>query len=279
MIKLGEYNNLCVARDTEVGIFLEDDEEQVVLLPGKFIPEEGLEVGDYIEVFVYKDNEGRDIATTQIPKITVENFEALEVSSIGPFGAFMSMGIDKDLLVPFMEQNQKMEEGKSYVVFMYLDAMTNRLAGSAKLEQFLDNEYPELEEKEEVEVLFWKFSDLGLKVIINEEYEGLIYHNNLFEKITLGDRRKAYIHHIREDGKIDVRLQKKGYAHVEPNAQKIMIALGENEGFLPLTDKSTPELIKQQLSMSKKTFKKAIGSLYKEKTITLEKTGIRLIEE
>ena len=277
MIELGQYNHLCVARDTSAGLFLEDDNGNEVLLPGKFMPEKELEEGDYLSVFVYKDNQGRYIATTQEALITIDNFALLEVREVGKYGAFMIMGIDKDLLVPFMEQNKRMETGEKHLVYMYLDGITNRLTGSAKIEQFLEQDDIELEEGQEVEVLFWKFSDLGLKVIINETYEGLIYKDQLFDKIRFGDRQKAYIHHIRPDGKIDVRLQKEGYAKVEPNAAKILEQLKNNDGFLLLTDKSSPEDIREKLGMSKKTFKKSIGSLYKQRLILLGDKGIRLV--
>lgn len=278
MIEIGQYNTLRVARDTSVGLFLEDEEENDVLLHGKFIPEGGLKEGDEVEVFVYKDNEGRDIATTQQPKLTVEEFALLEVTSVTKFGAFVDIGLDKELLVPFMEQARKMEVGEHHLVFMYLDGISDRLAGSTKLEQFLDNEEIELEENEEVDIIFWKPTDLGYKVIVNEEHIGLVYSDELYEFIPVGTVRKAFVHKIRPDNKLDIRLQKRGYAKVEPNAQKILTLLHEQNGFLKLTDKSSPEEIKRTLSMSKKTFKKAIGSLYKQKRITLEPNGIQLTD-
>jgi predicted RNA-binding protein (virulence factor B family) len=278
MIEIGQYNTLRVARDTSVGLFLEDEEENDVLLHGKFIPEGGLKEGDEVEVFIYKDNEGRDIATTQQPKLTAEEFALLEVTSVTKFGAFVDIGLDKELLVPFMEQARKMEVGEFHLVFMYLDGLTDRLAGSTKLEQFLDNEELDLKENEAVDIIFWKPTDLGYKVIVNEEHIGLVYSDQLYEYIPIGTRRQAFVHKIRTDNKIDIRLQKFGYAKVEPNAQKILTLLKEQNGFLELTDKSSPEKIKKILGMSKKTFKKAIGSLYKQKRISLEPTGIQLTD-
>ncbi len=279
MIELGQYNTLRVARDTPVGIFLEDDEENDVLLHGKFIPEGGLKEGDEIEVFIYKDNEGRDIATTQTPKITVEEFALLEVTSIDKYGAFVDIGLDKELLVPFMEQAYKMEVGKSYLVFMYVDGLSDRLAGSTKLEQFLDNEEIELEDGAEVDVIFWKQTDLGYKVIVNDEHVGLVYANELFSKPQAGTRTIGYVRKVREDNKLDIRLQKDGYEQIEPNAQKILELLQKEDGFVPLTDKSSPEDIKRWLGISKKMFKKSIGNLYKQKLILLEVEGIRLVKK
>jgi predicted RNA-binding protein (virulence factor B family) len=276
MIELGKYNLLEVMRDTGSGLFLEDTEGNDVLLPGKFIPPD-TEVGDFLEVYIYRDNEDRIIATTQEPRILIYEFAYLEVTSVGDHGAFLSYGVDKDLFVPFREQKLKMEEGRSYLVYMYIDGQTDRLAGSAKVEQFLETEDLPLRVGDEVLVTIWKKTDLGTNVIINNKYSGLIYENELFERLYTGDVKTAYVHHIREDGKVDVRLQKDGYSKVEPNAQKILNHFEKKDGYILLTDKSSPERIKRELGMSKKTFKKAIGALYKQKMILLEEEGIRLV--
>lgn len=276
MIELGKYNLLEVARSTPHGLFLEDKEENSVLLPGKFIPE-GTAVGDYLEVYIYRDNEERLIATTEEPTLTLYEFACLTVSDVNKHGAFVDYGVSKDLFVPFREQRSVMEIGKSYLVYMYLDGQTDRLAGSTKIEQFLDAEELTIKEGDEVLVTIWNRTDLGTNVIINNQYKGLIYTNELFEKVSVGMVKTAYIHHIREDGKIDVRLEKDGYAKVEENAQKILDLLKKRDGYLLLTDKSSPESIKKELGMSKKTFKKSIGNLYKQKLILLEKGGIKLL--
>lgn len=273
---LGKYNLLEVVRDTDHGLFLEDKEGESVLLPGKFIPR-GTEIGDFLEVFLYRDNEGRIIATTQEPKICLYEFGLLKVTHVGTAGAFLDFGVDKDLFVPFSEQNKRMEEGKSYLVYMYLDGQTDRLAGSAKLEQFLDNEELTVKEGDEVLITAWSKSDLGWTVIINNLHQGLIYNNELFEDLRVGEVRTAYISRIREGNKIDVRLEKDGYSKVEPNSQKILDVLKQKKGLLRLNDQSSPELIKKELGMSKKTFKKAVGNLYKQKLILLEEAGIRLV--
>jgi uncharacterized protein len=277
MIEPGKYNLLEVVRDTGSGLFLEDKEGNDVLLPGKFIPSE-TEVGDFLEVFIYRDNEERIIATTQEPLITLYEFACLKVTSVGKYGAFLDYGIDKDLFVPFKEQKLKMIEGKSYLVYMYLDGQTDRLTGSAKIEQFLDNEELPFSTGDEVLITVWKNTELGVNVIVNNKYFGLIYNNELFEKLYVGDVKIAYVHKLREDGKIDIRMEKDGYSKVEPNAQKILDSLSRNDGFLLLNDKSAPEKIKRILGMSKKTFKKSVGALYRKKLILLEEKGIRLVQ-
>lgn len=278
MIELGKYNLLEVMRSTPHGLFLEDKEENDVLLPGKFIPE-GTAIGDYLEVYIYRDNEERLVATTEEPKFTLYEFAGLKVSDVNDHGAFVDYGVGKDLFVPFREQKVKMEVGNYYLVYMYLDGQTDRLAGSTKVEQFLDLvdlEEDELAVGDEVTILAWSKSELGTNVIVNNRYRGLIYANELFEELTVGMPKTAYINRIREDGKLDIRLEKDGYAKVEGNAKKILDLLKERRGYLPLTDKSSPDLIKKELGMSKKTFKKSIGALYKQKIILLEEKGIRL---
>jgi len=278
MIELGKYNLLEVMRSTPHGLFLEDKEENDVLLPGKFIPE-GTAVGDYLEVYIYRDNEERLVATTEEPKFTLYEFAGLKVSDVNAHGAFVDYGVGKDLFVPFREQKIPMVEGNYYLVYMYLDGETDRLAGSTKVEQFLD--LVDLEEDEiavgdEVSIMVWGKSELGTNVIVNHRFKGLIYANELFEELTVGMPRTAYVNRVREDGKLDIRLEKDGYAKVEDNAQKILDLLKKRDGYLLLTDKSSPDLIKKELGMSKKTFKKSIGALYKQKIILLEDKGIRL---
>ncbi len=277
MLALGKYNLLEVLRDTGSGLFLGDKEGNEVLLPGKFIPE-NTSIGAYIEVFIYRDNEERLIATTQETKICLYEFAILTVRSVNDYGAFLDYGIDKDLFVPFKEQKSKMVEGKSYMIYMYLDGQTDRLTGSAKIEQFLEYDDIELELNKEVLIQVWKKTDLGYNVIINNQFLGLLYANEIFKELTIGSQGTAYVYKIREDGKIDLRLEEEGYAKVEPNAEKILQLIAKNNGFIALTDKSDPASIKSMLGMSKKTFKKAIGSLYKQKIIGLEKEGIRLLE-
>lgn len=276
MISIGKYNTLRIERFAPPGLYLEDEEGEEVLLPNRWITED-MKVDDELEVFIYKDSEDRIIATTEKPYILRDEFGYLEVKQVTPIGAFLGWGLDKDLLVPFKEQRAKMREGGRYLVYLYLDVETWRLSASAKIQKYLETEDIELEEGEEVDLLICERTDLGVKVIINNLYQGLLYGNELFKEVRMGDKTTGYVKTIREDGKIDVALEKQGYKSVEPNAQKILDILAQNEGYLGLHDKSDPEKIKYQLGMSKKLFKKAIGSLYKEKRIVIEEKGIRLV--
>ncbi|OIP03386.1 MAG: GntR family transcriptional regulator [Bacteroidetes bacterium CG2_30_32_10] len=276
MIELGKYNTLEVRRKTSVGLFLSDREGNELLLPNKYIPE-GIEIGEEIKVFVYKDSEDRIIGTTLTPKVFLHQFAYMKVEMISQHGAFLDWGLEKQLFVPFREQARKMEEGKWYIIYMYRDEESDRLVASSKINGYLDNDELTVKVGDQVDILICESTDLGINVIINNIHKGLIYHNELFAKVNIGDIRKGYIKNIREDNKIDVQLQKQGYGNVEPSAQIILEKLKANGGFLELTDASAPEDIAKQLEMSKKTFKKAIGSLYKNHLINIEQTGIRWI--
>lgn len=276
MITLGEYNLLRIDRILDQGAYLVDEEENDVLLPNKYMAENA-EVDDEVEVFVYNDSEDRLIATNLTPKITLNEFAFLQVKDVNRFGAFLDWGLEKEIMVPFSEQNQRMEVDRWYVVRLLLDEKTNRLVASNKLNKFLETDFISVEVDEEVEVIVIERSDLGYTVIINHVHKGLIFANETFRELNVGETQKAYVKNIREDGKIDISLQKQGYVNVEPNAKRILEMLKENEGFLALTDKSQPEDIYSQLHISKKIFKKAIGSLYKSKLIRLDKEGIYLL--
>ncbi|MFI5163852.1 MAG: S1 RNA-binding domain-containing protein [Bacteroidia bacterium] len=275
MINLGVYNSLAVLRRAEQGFYLGDDSGESVLLPNRYIPA-GAEIGDTLNVFIYNDSEDRIIATTLAPKITLNKFACLEVVSVTDHGAFLDWGLMKDLFVSFNEQKNKLEVGQYPIVFLYLDKITNRLAASCKLNKFLKNETIDLKEKDEVELLVAEKTDIGINVIINDRYKGILYQNEIFQTLHYGERVKGYIKKIREDNKIDVSLQKPGYENVPPNEEKILAKLKENKGFLKLNDYSSPEEITTILEMSKKTFKKAIGSLFKQRKIRIEKDGIYL---
>ncbi len=275
MINIGQYNLLRVTRKTAQGLYLGDEEIEEVLLPWKYAPQE-ISISDELKVFVYLDSEDRMIATTLEPKITLHHFAYLLVKAVTQHGAFLDWGLEKDLFVPFREQRQKMIAGKSYLVYLYLDEDSERLAASSRLNRFLSNKELTVKEGDEVEVLIWEPSDLGMNVIINQQHKGLIYHNELHAQVQAGDVRHGYISKIREDNKLDVVLQKPGYENIEPNVEKVLQKLRERGGYLPLTDKSEPDEIAKLLEMSKKTFKKAIGSLYKQRLIRLEEDGIYL---
>jgi len=278
MIYLGEYNSLKIVRQTDNGVYLTDEENSgEVLLPNKFVPE-SWDVGDVIQVFIFKDSEDRITATTDKPLIKLNEFACLQVRDVNDFGAFLNWGLDKDLLVPFKEQPGKMIPGNWYIVHLYLDEQTNRLAASARYQKFLQKQFIRLQAGEAVDLLIDDQTELGINVIINNRYRGLIYQNEIFEKLRRGDRRKGYVKLVRPDGKIDVTLQKTGYAKIEPNGEKILAQLKANHGYLLLTDKSDPDDIAEALKMSKKTFKKAIGTLYKQHLIRLEEDGIYLVQ-
>lgn len=276
MIEIGKYNTLKIARSTAVGLYLTDGKTDI-LLPNKYVPRQ-FEIGEEMTVFVYLDQEERPVATTLEPYIYLEEFALLRVNHINNYGAFMDMGLEKDLFVPYREQARPMEKGKRYLVFMYLDHETNRLAGSSKLNQFLYNEKLTVAEGDEVSLIVSHITDMGINVIINTRHKGLLYKNEVFRELRTGDRVTGYIKAIRPDNKIDVTLQKPGIESIEPNAEKILDELREGRGFLRLNDDSDPEDIKAILQMSKKSFKKAIGTLYKQKLIEIKEDGIYLIE-
>lgn len=278
MLQIGIHHHLIVSRQKKAGLYLINEVGDEVLLPTKYIPE-GVQTGDRIRVFVYLDNEGRPIATTLEPYLTLNRFGYLQVSQVNRFGAFMDWGVEKELLIPFKEQADKMERGRSYVIFLHEDTKTNRLIGSARLGKFVRYENISVEEGEEVEALVTKKTPLGVMVIVNHLYQGLLYKSETFATLRPGEVVKAYVKKVREDGKLDLTLQQAGYAHVEPNAQKILELLGKRGGFINLHDKSDPQEIQLRLEMSKKTFKKAIGALYKQRLIEVEPGGIRLVNQ
>lgn len=275
MINLGEYNTLEILRDTSVGLFLGDEEGNDILLPNKYVPET-FEIGESIEVFCYLDYDERPVATSLIPYVTVNNFQLLEVAEVNDFGAFLDWGLEKHLLVPFREQRSKMKEGQWYVIYCYLDEVSNRLVASNKLDKFISNENLTINVYDEVDLIVTRETDLGWEVIINNKHKGLVYSNEIFKKIAVGDKVKGYIKNIRPDQKIDVSLQPIGFKSQEPAANTIYEKLLMHSGFLSLHDKSDPEDIKRVFHMSKKTFKKGIGALYKERKIEIKEDGIYL---
>jgi len=276
MIEIGKYNTLKIERSTNVGLFLSDGEKDI-LLPNKYVPNV-YEIGEELIVFVYLDHEERPVATTLEPYIKLNEFGWLRVNYINEFGAFLDWGLEKDLFVPFKEQARPMEQGKRYLVYMYSDERTQRLVASSKTNQFLSNDEINLEKNEEVDLIISHITDLGINVIINEKHKGLVYKDEAYVDVKPGQRMKGFIKTIRPDGKIDVSFQKLGYESVEPNAEKILSELRSSRGFLRLNDNSHPEDIKTVLQMSKKTFKKAIGLLYKEKLIEIKDDGIHLVQ-
>jgi predicted RNA-binding protein (virulence factor B family) len=275
-MKIGQFNTLTIDRDTQVGLFLTDGKEDV-LLPNKYVPKV-FEIGEEITVFVYLDHEERPVATTLVPYIFLNEFALLRVNYVNQIGAFMDWGMEKDILVPFKEQARPMEKGKRYLVYLYMDEKTNRLVASSKTNQFLNNEDLSVEKGEEVDLIISHITEIGINVIINQKHKGLVYKDEVYDDaIRTGDKMKGYIKTIRPDGKIDVALNKQGFENIEPNSEIILNELRASRGFLRLNDNSNPEDIKTVLKMSKKTFKKAIGLLYKEKLIEIKDDGIYLV--
>lgn len=276
MLQIGQYNTLQVLRNTKVGLFL-GDEENDVLLPNKYVPKEFF-IGDEMTVFIYLDHEERPVATTLKPYVKLNEFAHLKVNHVNKFGAFLDWGLEKDLFVPFKEQATKMEVDKRYLIYMYLDDQTNRLVGTSKVNKYFSEEIPEFEPNEEVSVMISHFTDLGVNVIIENKYKGLVFADEVFKDLKLGTKTKAYIKQVRPDGKIDLTFKKIGVEAIDDDAQLILNELKANNGYLGLHDKSHPEEIKSVLKMSKKAFKKAVGNLYRQRLIDIRENGIALNE-
>ena len=276
MVKLGQYNELPVCKFVDFGLYLDGGDGLEILMPKRYMPAEAKE-GDVLKVFVYQDAEARLIATNEHPYATVGQIAHLKINSVNQVGAFADWGTSKELLIPHREQTQKMEEGRRYLIYIYIDEVSGRIAGTSKIDKYLDNVPPTYENNEEVEALVWKPTPLGYKVIINHQHTGLIYKNQIFREIHIGERLRAWVKGVREDEKIDLSLQPMGYRQmIDPAEAAILKALHLHGGFMPLTDHSTPELISFELQMSKKTFKKAIGALYKQQRILIKDNGIEL---
>ncbi|MCF8277766.1 MAG: GntR family transcriptional regulator [Flavobacteriales bacterium] len=279
MFKIGEYNTLTIHRFTSVGAYLGEPDagyDDVILLPNKYL-KPGMQEGDELTVFVYLDTEERPVATTQTPRISLGKFEWLEVHSVNRIGAFLDWGLEKHLFVPYAEMVEQMEVGKKYLVGVFLDEKSERLVATPRIGKLLDQSDIQLKTGQEVDLVVYNETELGFQVMINRKHGGLVYENEVFRPIEVGDETKGYIKLVREDGKIDVSLEPLGVASIEPNSRKILDALNRNKGVLHLSDKSAPEDIEEQLHMSKKLFKKAIGGLYKQKLIIIEKDEIRSV--
>ena len=275
MAEIGRINKLTIKRMRDYGAHLNGGASEDILLPKKYVPE-ACKPGDEIDVFVYADKEGHLRATTQKPHATVGQFAGLQVLANSPSGAYLDWGMEKDLLVPKREQQTKMAEGKSYVVFVFLDKKTNRITASAKLDKFLDLQPPNYETGEEVDLLICDKTDLGYKVIVNNSHWGIVYQNEVFQPLHMGQQLKGYIKLIREDLKIDISLQQSGYQRVDDISRDVLQKIKELGGSITVTDKSPPKDIYALFGVSKKTFKKAIGTLYKKRLITIDTHGIKL---
>lgn len=278
-MQIGKTLTLKASRTTDNGCYLADNEGNEVLLPNVYV-QDHLKLGDDISVFVYLDSQERPIATTINPKIKADSFAYLEVKDVNNAGAFLDMGLVKQLLVPYSEQPVKMQPGEWYVVFCLVDEETNRLIGSAMIEDFLFTEELDVEVGDMVDVLFYKRSDLGMNAIVNDQFQGLVFESDIHQNIQVGDQLKAYVKNVRNDGKIDLSLQPQGYLKmIDQSSQSVLDMLHKNNGHFKYTDKSDPEQIRAVFGMSKKAFKKVLGNLYKQKIIRLEKTGTWLVKK
>lgn len=275
-IVLGKYNQLEVVKEVDFGVYLDGGDDGEILLPARYVPE-GCRPGDWLNVFIYLDNEERLIATTLQPKVQVGEFACLEVAWVNEYGAFLDWGLMKDLFVPFREQKMKMLKGHKYMVHAHVDEDSYRIMASAKVERYLSKEMPPYAPGEEVEVMAWQRTDLGYKVIVDNRYGGLVYQREIFQQLEPGMRLTAYVRQVREDGKIDLTLQKDGQAKVEDFSAVLLRYIRENGGYTPLNDKSAAEEIYETFGVSKKTFKKAVGDLYKRRLVMLAEDGIHWV--
>jgi predicted RNA-binding protein (virulence factor B family) len=277
MIELGKTNTLRIVKEVDFGLYLDGGSEGEILLPKRYVPG-NFKIDDYLDVFIYLDSEDRLIATTEIPLAEVDQFALLKVKQLTQVGAFLEWGLMKDLLLPFREQKFDLRPNQSVLVRIFLDKTSNRIVATTKLDRFLDNVPLELENNDAVDIIIWEKTNLGYKVIINDTFSGLLYENEIFQPVHPGMKLKGFIKLIRPDEKIDVTLQKSGMIHVDEVASKILDKLKLSGGFIEANDNTSPESIKHMFGVSKKAFKKAIGTLYKNKIILIEEKGIRLVK-
>ena len=276
-MEIGKTNRLKVTRTDRSGFYLADDEANEVFLPNEYLSKK-LEIDAELDVFIYHDKSNKLVATTFMPKVQLEEFAYLQVKEVNKIGAFIDWGLEKDLLVPFAFQHEKMEANEFYIVYVLKDERTNRLIGTTKIDHYFIDKDVALEIGDEVDLLLMNKTDLGMKAIVNNRYSGLIFNSDLFKNVRTGDCLKGYVKQVREDGKIDLLLEPLGYRNsIDINTNMVLSALKNNDGFLNLNDNSNPELIKQQVGLSKKAFKRSLGHLYKLNRIELTPTGVRLI--
>ncbi len=278
MTDIGKLNELKVVRKVDFGFYLDGGNLGEILLPKKYAPD-GCKPGDRLKVFIYNDSEDRIIATTLMPDAMVGEFAYLKVVAVNSMGAFLDWGLPKDLLVPFREQKMPMKEGRFYLVRIYLDERTNRIVASLRLNDHLGRDPVEFQELQEVDLLICDRTDLGYKAIINNAHWGLIYADEVFQPLKMGQKIKGFVRKIRDDNKINLCLQKPGYGKVKDIAGTILETLEKEGGFIAVTDKSSPETIYKLFGISKKTYKKAIGAIYKKRLITIAPDGIKLIDK
>lgn len=275
MLKIGNYNTLEVVKLVDFGVYLDGGNGLEILLPTRYI-DKPLHIGDKIEVFIYTDSEDRLIATTLRPLATVGEFAFLRVQQVNKIGAFVDCGLAKDILVPFREQKMRMIQGRNYLVYLYLDDASKRIAASSKIEKFLNNIYPEYKKGQPVQALVYRKNEIGYNVIVNNLHSGMIYDNEIFANINIGDYVTAYVKNVRDDGKIDLTLSDQIENRIDALSERILKYMMINNGSLGVNDNSSPEEIKATFGCSKKDFKKAIGNLYKARKIKIENDKISL---
>lgn len=276
MVNIGKYNTLRVIKLVDFGAYLDGDSLGEILMPGKYVPD-GCKPDDEVTVFVYTDSEDRPVCTTEVPLAQVGEFALLRVKAVTSIGAFLDWGLIKDLFVPFKEQKAKMREGGRYLVYVYLDDESSRVVASAKIEKFLDNVPPVYEPNQEVSLMIIGETDLGFSAIVNNLHTGLLYASEVFEDLEPGQKIQAFVKKVREDEKVDLILHKPGYEKIDKISSDILDVLRQSGGFLPIGDKSDADTIYDAFGISKKSFKKAIGSLYKQRLINMDERGIRLL--
>jgi uncharacterized protein len=277
-MQIGTYHDLTILRFTSVGAFLGNETGEEVLLPNKYLTPE-MEVGQLVHVFVYKDQQERPVATTIRPLAQLGEFAYFKVSWIDKAGAFLDWGLEKDLFVPFPEQKVNLQEGNEYLLHVRHDPETDRLYGTTKFGDALSQNTEGLNRNDQVELLVCDATELGLKVIVNNKYQGLIFNNHIIRPLMKGEKTKGYIKTIREDGKLDISLEKNSLEKFDDHSETILEALHHNHGKLMFSDKSDPEMVRAYFGMSKKSFKKAIGQLYKSQMIEIHQDYILLRDE
>lgn len=278
MIQNGRWQTLKFNRKSPHGWYLIDKDAEEVLLPNKYLPEKII-VGQDTNVFVYRDSEERLVATYLKPLIELNTFAILDIVATSNFGAFANWGMEKHLFIPFKEQHQRLREGDYSIVYMYLDNVTDRLVGSARVNRWLNPDTPMYKKGQKVSVMVYHQNEVGYQVIIEQEFRGIIYTNEVFEPLNIGDRLQAYVRQIRDGGLVDLSYTPLGRSKISSYQERILRELNANDGFIPLNDKADPEQIQQLLQMSKKSFKEAIGGLYRDRIIDFYRNGIRLIAE
>ncbi|MBL4594422.1 MAG: GntR family transcriptional regulator [Flavobacteriales bacterium] len=277
MKEIGETLELEALKDTPQGIYLITDEEQEILLPNKYVPSD-LKIGDKIEVFIYTDSEDRPIATTLEPKVKLNQCAFLKAVDVNQYGAFFDWGMEKDLLVPFSEQYTRVNGGKTYLIYLYKDEVTNRMVGTTKMGRFIRKNKLEIKTGEQVDLLVSGETEIGYKVIVNNKHYGMVFKNEVFKKINIGDKLTGYLQRVRKDDKLDITLNSSSLSDIEVLSNKIYERLLKEEGKLNFSDKSAPEVIYKEFQVSKKAFRRAVGLLYKDRKIIITPEEITLVD-